>query len=104
MSSAAESPFISSVSSIQHSLKASGTPSSFSELWMDFTNAIKVSRSLLAVSLLGTSSASTGVACSSDISLVDAEAGVDVPSPLPPQPASKVHKIQIGITNFAGRE
>ena len=73
---------------------------------MDFTKAIKVSRSLLAVSLRWglRRHVSTGVACASDVSLVDAEAGVDVPSPLPPQPASKVHKIQIGITNFAGRE
>ena len=71
---------------------------------MDVTNAIKASRPLSVDSSLGASSASTGVACSSAVSPADIEAGVDISSLLDPQPATTVHKIQIGITNFAVRE
>ena len=71
---------------------------------MAFTKATRVSRSLSVDSSLGVSSASTGVVCSSAVSPAEAEAGVDVSSLLPPQPASTVHKMQIGISNFAVRE
>ena len=71
---------------------------------MDFTNAIKASRPLSVDSSLGASSASTGVVCSSAVSPADAEGGVDVSSLLPPQLARTVHKMQIGITNFAVME
>ena len=78
---------------------------------MAFTKATRVSRSL-SVDL---STDSMGVASSSDVSPAAdavvpdvspaADAVVpDVSSLLPPQPASTVHKIQIGISNFAVKE
>ncbi len=67
---------------------------------MAFTKATRVSRSLSVDS----STDSTGVASSSGVSPA-ADAVVPAGSSLlPPQPASTVHKMQIGIRNFAVRE
>ena len=67
---------------------------------MAFTKATRVSRSLSVDSSTG----STGVACSSDVSPAADGVVPDVSSLLPPQPASTVHKIHIGTSNFAVRE
>ena len=67
---------------------------------MAFIKATRVSRSL-SVDL---STDSMGVASSSDVSPAADAVVPDVSSLLPPQPASTVHKMQIGISNFAVRE
>ena len=67
---------------------------------MAFIKATRVSRSL-SVDL---STDSMGVASSSDVSPAADAVVPDVSSLLPPQPASTVNKIQIGISNFAVKE